>query len=86
MASNQPARRLLTAALGATVAATLAACGGGSDSAAPVANPGGTNVPSTSASKKVLMVGVDGATYAQVQSALLQRSLPNLGALAVMPA
>jgi hypothetical protein len=85
MASNQPARRLLTAALGATVAATLAACGGGSDSA-PVANPGGTNVPSTSASKKVLVVGVDGATYAQVQSALLQRSLPNLGTLSVMPA
>lgn len=85
MASNQSARRLLTAALGATVAATLAACGGGSDSA-PVATPGGTTVPSTSASKKVLVVGVDGATYAQVQSALLQRSLPNLGALSVMPA
>ena len=85
MASNQPARRLLTAALGATVAATLTACGGGSDSA-PVANPGGTTAPATSASKKVLVVGVDGATYAQVQSALLQRSLPNLGALSVLPA
>lgn len=84
MAWNQPARRLLTAALGTTVAATLAACGGGSDST-PVVNQGDTTVPAT-ASQKVLVVGVDGATYAQVQSALLQRSLPNLGALSVMPA
>jgi len=84
MAWNQPARRLLTAALGTTVAATLAACGGGSDST-PVVNQGDTSAPAT-ASQKVLVVGVDGATYAQVQSALLQRSLPNLGALSVMPA
>ncbi len=85
MASNQPARRLLTAALGTTVAAALAACGGGSDST-PLANQGDTNAPGTAASKKVLVVGVDGATYAQVQGALLQRGLPNLGALSVMPA
>lgn len=85
MAWNQPARRLLAAALGTTVAATLAACGGGSDSP-PVANSGGTTTPPTTASKKVLVVGVDGATYAQVQSVLLQRSLPNLGALSIMPA
>ncbi|CAJ0744756.1 hypothetical protein R16034_04782 [Ralstonia edaphis] len=88
MAWNHPARRLLTAALSTTVAATLAttltACGGGDGG--PIANQGSTDTPSTSASKKVLVVGVDGATYAQVQSALLQRSLPNLGALAVMPA
>lgn len=85
MAWNQPARRLLTAALGTTVAAALAACGGGSDGT-PVANQGNTGTPTTAASKKVLVVGVDGATYAQVQSALLQRSLPNLGSLSVMPA
>jgi len=86
MAWNQPARRLLTAALGTTVAATLAACGGGSDSA-PAVNQGDAGAPATAAaSQKVLVVGVDGATYAQVQSALLQRSLPNLGALSVVPA
>ncbi|WP_296227564.1 hypothetical protein [Ralstonia sp. UBA689] len=85
MAWNQPARRLLTAALGTTVAAALTACGGGSDGT-PTANQGNNGTPTTTASKKVLVVGVDGATYARVQSALLQRSLPNLGSLSVMPA
>ncbi|CAJ0710965.1 hypothetical protein R1479_03578 [Ralstonia mannitolilytica] len=85
MAWNRPARRLLTAALGTTLAAALAACGGGSDGT-PIAGQGDTSPPPAGTSRKVLVVGVDGATYAQLQRGLLQRRLPNLAALAVMPA
>lgn len=84
MAWNRPARRLLTAALGTTLAAALAACGGGSDGT-PIAGQGDTSPPPAGTSRKVL-VPAGGATYAQVQRGLLQRRLPNLAALSVMPA
>ena len=70
------------------IAGTLAACGGSDDGAAA---SGGQNPPSPStqtpatASKKVLLVGVDGATYSALQSALLAHALPNLGQLTLMP-
>ncbi len=75
-------------ACGLALAGTLAACGGSDDGAAA---SGGQNPPSPStqtpatASKKVLLVGVDGATYSALQSALLAHALPNLGQLTLMP-
>ncbi|MGT2490487.1 hypothetical protein ACU4GD_07975 [Cupriavidus basilensis] len=33
-----------------------------------------------------MLVGVDGATYSQLQSAMTQRTLPNLATLAITPA
>ncbi len=81
--------RTLSAVMAMTMAATLAGCGGGDGTPASVtATPHGENpVPGTAggASKKVLLVGVDGATYAQVQSALMRRALPNLAQLDIMP-
>ncbi|MGO4154454.1 hypothetical protein [Cupriavidus sp. YAF13] len=83
MAWKQQARMACSLAL----AGTVAACGGGgSDTAAVVApdqnNTGGGGV----ASKKVLLVGVDGATYSQLQNGIAQRTLPNLATLSVTPA
>ena len=68
MAWNRSARRALTAASGTTLAAALAACDGGSDGT-PAANQDSTAVTPASATKTVLMVGVDGATYAHSCSA-----------------
>ncbi|WP_458765602.1 hypothetical protein [Cupriavidus basilensis] len=83
MAWKQRARM----ACGLALAGTVAACGGGgSDSPAVVApdqnNTGGSGV----ASKKVLLVGVDGATYSQLQNGIAQRTLPNLATLSITPA
>ncbi|WP_323120376.1 LamG-like jellyroll fold domain-containing protein [Burkholderia alba] len=69
--------------------ALAAACNGGPDSA-PVAKPANPANPGNPADPtppraKVLLVGVDGATYTQLQTALLQRALPNLATLSIMP-
>jgi len=75
-------------ALAGAVAATLAACGGdGSestastpqDSAQTPATPDGTKT------SKVLLIGIDGATYAQVQRAIVRRELPNLAQFNLVP-
>lgn len=72
----------------AALAATLAGCGGGDD-AAPTAAPTDTTIktppPAAAGGPRVLLVGVDGATYAQVQGALLRRELPNLARLNLVP-
>lgn len=56
---------------------------GGSDSSF-IVNQGNIDVFFISVSKKVLVVGVDGVIYVQVQSVFLQCSLLNLGVLVVM--
>lgn len=81
MAWKQRARM----ACGLALAGTVAACGGGNDSPAS-AGPDQGGGTSNVASKKVLLVGVDGATYGQLQSAMMQRTLPNLATLAITPA
>ncbi|MGO4331641.1 hypothetical protein AB4Z48_25795 [Cupriavidus sp. 2TAF22] len=83
MAWKQQARVACSLAL----AGAVAACGGGSDAPATVApdqgNAGNGNAGATS--KKILLVGVDGATYSQLQSAMIQRGMPNLATLAITP-
>jgi hypothetical protein len=70
-------------------AATLTACGG-DDAQAPAASPSdsaSTTQPTPApAASKVLLVGVDGATFEQVQSAIVRRELPNLAQLNLVPA
>ncbi|SCU76135.1 hypothetical protein CNECB9_2770043 [Cupriavidus necator] len=72
----------------AALAATLAGCGGGDD-AAPATAPNDTTIktppPAGAGGPRVLLVGVDGATYARVQGALLRRDLPNLARLNLVP-
>jgi len=89
------ARNLTLAGL---AAAALAACGG-DGAQAPDAKPDDTTpvapatpAPATPApdaaapaASKVLLVGVDGATYGQVQGAILRRELPNLAQLNLVP-
>ncbi|WP_441635797.1 alkaline phosphatase family protein [Cupriavidus sp. 2MCAB6] len=85
MAWKQRARM----ACGLALAGTVAACGGGgggNDTPATAAPEQSNAGPGGAASKKVLLVGVDGATYSQLQSAMAQRSLPNLATLAITPA
>ncbi|BDB27079.1 alkaline phosphatase family protein [Cupriavidus sp. P-10] len=76
-------------ALAATLAATLSACGG-DDTAASGPAPADTvttaPAPAGQSGPRVLLVGIDGATYAQVQGAILRRELPNLAQLNVVPA
>ncbi|CAJ0732121.1 LamG-like jellyroll fold domain-containing protein [Ralstonia mannitolilytica] len=84
MAWNRPARRLLTAALGTTLAAALAACGGGSDGT-PIAGQGDTSPPPAGPRRKV-RVAAGGAPHAPGPRGRLPRRLPNLAALSVMPA
>lgn len=82
--------RVLAGTVIATLAATLAGCGGGDDTATTVA-PNDTNAtrpspaPERPSGPRVLLVGVDGATYAQVQGAILRRELPNLAGLNLVP-
>lgn len=80
--------RVLAGTVIAALAATLAGCGGGDD-AAPAAAPNDTTIktppPAGAGGPRVLLVGVDGATYAQVQGALLRRELPNLAQLNLVP-
>ncbi|WP_420996839.1 hypothetical protein ACKI2N_028750 [Cupriavidus sp. 30B13] len=84
MAWKQQARVACSLAL----AGVVAACGGGGDAPATVTpdqgNPGGGG--SGAASKKILLVGVDGATYSQLQAAMTQRALPNLATLSITAA
>lgn len=83
MTWKQQARMACSLAL----AGTVAACGGGgSDTPAAIAPEQSNPAPNGPAGKKVLLVGVDGATYIQLQSAMAQRSLPNLATLAITPA
>ncbi|MGT2456002.1 hypothetical protein ACU4GI_23465 [Cupriavidus basilensis] len=82
MAWKQRARM----ACGLALAGTVAACGGGNDTPAAAAPEQVGPGTSGAASKKVLLVGVDGATYSQLQSAMTQRTLPNLATLAITPA
>ncbi|WP_428979476.1 LamG-like jellyroll fold domain-containing protein [Cupriavidus oxalaticus] len=76
-------------ALAAAMAATLSACGG-DDTAASGPAPADTvttaPAPAGQGGPRVLLVGIDGATYAQVQGAILRRELPNLAQLNVVPA
>ncbi len=81
MAWKQQARM----AFGLALAGTVAACGGGGSDTPAVVAPEQSN-PGAATSKKVLLVGVDGATYGQLRSALNQRTLPNLATLAITPA
>nr|WP_240745851.1 LamG-like jellyroll fold domain-containing protein [Cupriavidus oxalaticus] len=71
------------------MAATLSACGG-DDTAASGSEPADTvttaPAPAGQGGPRVLLVGIDGATYAQVQGAILRRELPNLSQLNVVPA
>ncbi|WP_439672669.1 Type I phosphodiesterase/nucleotide pyrophosphatase [Cupriavidus necator] len=80
--------RVLAATMIAALAATLAGCGGGDDTA-PTTAPNDTTIktppPAGAGGPRVLLVGVDGATYAQVQGALLRRELPNLARLNLVP-
>lgn len=77
------------AALGAAaMAATLSACGGDDTAASGPAPADVTTAPAPAGQggPRVLLVGIDGATYAQVQGAILRRELPNLSQLNVVPA
>ncbi|QEZ45008.1 LamG-like jellyroll fold domain-containing protein [Cupriavidus oxalaticus] len=99
MAANHAARgahgngralaRAALSALTAAMAATLSACGG-DDTTAPGPAPADTvtaaPAPAGQGGPRVLLVGIDGATYAQVQGAILRRELPNLAQLNVVPA
>ncbi len=82
-------RYALSLAMAGVAAATLTACGG-DDAQAPTASPSdssNTSKPAPApAASKVLLVGVDGATYEQVQGAILRRELPNLAQLNLVPA
>ncbi|WP_454726048.1 MULTISPECIES: hypothetical protein [Cupriavidus] len=83
MAWKQQARVACSLAL----AGVVAACGGGGGDAPATAAPdqgGGTTTPGA-AGKKILLVGVDGATYSQLQNAMIQHGMPNLATLAVTP-
>lgn len=83
MAWKQQARM----ACGLALAGTVAACGGGGSDTAAVVAPDQNNTSSSGiTSKKVLLVGVDGATYSQLQNGIAQRTLPNLATLSVTPA
>ncbi|NOV22323.1 hypothetical protein E5S69_02090 [Cupriavidus necator] len=81
--------RVLAGTAVVMLAATLAGCGG--DDSAPAAVPNDANTskpgpePDRASGPRVLLVGVDGATYAQVQGALLRRELPNLASLNLVP-
>ncbi|MDQ0138701.1 LamG-like jellyroll fold domain-containing protein [Cupriavidus necator] len=81
--------RVLAGAVIVMLAATLAGCGG--DDTAPAAAPNDSNpskpgpAPDRASGPRVLLVGVDGATYAQVQGAVLRRELPNLAGLNLVP-
>ncbi|WP_011300405.1 LamG-like jellyroll fold domain-containing protein [Cupriavidus necator] len=87
LARPAPGRYALSLAMAGVAAAALTACGG--DDAQPTAaNPSdsGNKTNLAPAASKVLLVGVDGATYEQVQSAILRRELPNLAQLNLVPA
>lgn len=73
----------LRAAGGLALALALAACGGDDDDNQP---PTPADPPPGSASRKILLIGVDGAAYPQVQAALLRRAMPNLAQLSILPA
>lgn len=76
--------RAVRTAIGLAFTTVLAACGGGDSGNNDATNRApDTTAPSTA--RKVLLVGVDGATYAQVQSAMARKGMPNLARLAVMP-
>ncbi|MBF6987037.1 LamG-like jellyroll fold domain-containing protein [Cupriavidus sp. IK-TO18] len=70
------------------MAATLSACGGDDTAASGPAPADVTTAPAPAGQggPRVLLVGIDGATYAQVQGAILRRELPNLSQLNVVPA
>ena len=76
--------RAARVAAGLAFAAVLAACGGGDGSNGATTSPA-ADTPGTSTARKVLLIGVDGATYAQVQAAMARKTMPNLARLAVMP-
>ena len=74
-------------AMAGMAAAMLAACGGDGAQAPAAAPAESGNTPSPApAASKVLLIGVDGATYEQVQGAILRRELPNLAQLNLVPA
>lgn len=76
-------QHLRAAGLALALAGTLASCGGDDDDGKP-GEPSGP--PADTTSRKVLLIGVDGATYAQVQAALSRRAMPNLAQLSLLPA
>lgn len=80
--------RAALGALAAAMAATLSACGGDDTAASGPAPADVTTAPAPAGQggPRVLLVGIDGATYAQVQGAILRRELPNLSQLNVVPA
>lgn len=63
----------------------VAACGSGDDGVTSGARTDAQPPVSTPPRAKVLLVGVDGATYTAVQRALVQRTLPNLATLSLTP-
>ncbi|CAG2147079.1 hypothetical protein LMG31506_03542 [Cupriavidus yeoncheonensis] len=74
-------------AMAGMAAAMLAACGGDGAQAPAAAPAESGNTPSPApAASKVLLIGVDGATYEQVQGAILRHELPNLAQLNLVPA
>jgi hypothetical protein len=83
MAWQQHLRAAGGLALALTLAGTLAACGGDDADGKP---PTPSDPPPGPASRKVLLIGVDGATYPQVQAALLRKAMPNLAQLSILPA
>lgn len=87
--SGMARARALAGTVAVMLAATLAGCGG--DGSAPSGAPNDTDTskpapePDRASGPRVLLVGVDGATYAQVQGAVLRRELPNLASLNLVP-
>jgi hypothetical protein len=73
--------RAWRAAYGLVLISTLAACGG--DDGTQASTPTPAAVPGLG--RKVLLIGVDGATYPQIQSALVRKTMPSLAQLTVAP-